>query len=69
MCVCASVSPVSLSTLHRWADGADHRGNHGGAAQGDARDEGLHRYLRTSRPIREPGAGVCAVGGGQMHCE
>lgn len=68
-CVFVCVSPVSLSPLHRWANGADHRGNHGGAPSITTGDERPHRHLWTAGPIREPGACLCTVGGGEMHCE
>lgn len=70
MCVCLScVFPVLLSPLLRWANGADHRGNHGGAPSVPTGDERLHCHLWAARPIREPGAGLCTVGGGEMLCE
>ena len=45
---CLCVSPVSLSPLSRWANGADHRGNHGGAPPVATGDERLHRHLWTA---------------------
>lgn len=69
VCVCLCVSPVSLFPLFRWANGADHCGNHGGAASVATGDERLHCHLWTARPIRQPGARLCTVGGGEMHCE
>ncbi|XP_026013887.1 zinc finger FYVE domain-containing protein 9 isoform X4 [Astatotilapia calliptera] len=68
-CVFVCVSPVSLSPLRRWANGADHRGNHGGAPSITTGDERPHCHLWTAGPIREPGACLCTVGGGEMHCE
>lgn len=63
------VSLVSLSPLCRWANGADHHGNNGRATAVTAGDERLQCHLWTARPIREPGASLCTVGGGEMHCE
>lgn len=67
--VCLCVSPVLLSPLFRWINGANHRGNHGRASPITTGDERLHCHLWTARPIREPGACMCAVGGGKMHCQ
>ena len=46
--VCLCVSPVSLSPLPRWANGADHCGNHGGAPSVATGDERLHYHLWTA---------------------
>lgn len=49
--------------------GADHRGDHGGAAAVATGDERLHCHLREARPIGEPGACLCTVGGGEVQSE
>lgn len=68
LCACVFLRYL-CSTFCRWFNGADHRGNHGRAAAVTARDERLHCHLWAARPIREPGACLCTVGGGEMHCE
>lgn len=53
----------------RWPHGADHCGDHGRAAAVVTGDERLHCHLREARPIGEPGACLCTVGGGEVPSE
>lgn len=65
--VCGSA--VSLPPLPRWAYGSDHCGNHGRASTVTPGDERLHCHLWAARSIRQPGACLYTVGGGEMHSE
>lgn len=65
--VCSSC--IAVPPLLRWAYGAGHRGNHGGGSQVAPRDERLHSHMWAARPIKEPGARLFTVGGGEMCSE
>lgn len=77
---CASVSPccwrlsvrsscIAVPSSCRRPHGAGHRGNHGGDPPVAPGDEGLQHHMRATGPIREPGACLFTMGGGEVLCE
>ncbi|XP_055077359.1 zinc finger FYVE domain-containing protein 9 isoform X2 [Periophthalmus magnuspinnatus] len=68
-CTCVPFLFCCPPLCPRWPHGADHRGDYGRTEAVATGDERLHCHLWKARPVREPGACLCTVGGGKVQGE